>query len=224
VLCVAACASVDLAPVQIRATPGTASGRGLKRIVALPATCGTMQEPWPNVPNTPPRDEDKTKPNANYHYDHATALCSVESLAGVDQIVRSSLDFHGYEVIDAEGLNAISATRHEVVDRNETIVRVRHETGGRMIETRGALFEDATPREQAAILRELHADAVLVTRVWYGTGSGIGNRHDLIVQIRLATTPDRTLVWARRCVQEVGLIGDAIGLERATRCAAEGKP
>ena len=224
-LALVACVSADLTPMQLHANRGPAGEREIHRIVALPATCGSLQEPYPGDARFDrPPNGDKTHTNANYAYDHPTAMCSEDSLVGVDQIVRSSLDFHGYDVIDADKLNAITATRTEVVERNATIQRQRNAPGRRMIEIRGSMFEDATPREQAEILRDLKADAMLVTRVWYGPGNGTGNRHTLVVQVRLAMIPDRALVWARRCDAEIGVLGDAVGVERATRCAVEGKP
>jgi len=194
VIACGACASVELAPPQLHRVDGPAAGRRVHRIVALPATCGSLQVMGPKTA------------------DRAAAFCDPATLVGVDQAIRSALDFAGYVVIDAERLNAITATRQEVVVRRETI----------RSETHGALFEDATPREQAGILRELDADALLTARVWFGTAMGTSDRHQVVAQVVVTAASDRELVWARRCEVEIAVFGDGAAVERTARCAATG--
>jgi hypothetical protein len=208
-LAVAGCASVELAPMRDEVRSGPAKSRALHRVVALPATCGSMQETF-NMQRT-------SSGNARQAYmqDSVIATCQAQALTAVDQVIRSNLEFAGYDVIDVDKLNAVTATRHEVIARHGELTTDT-------IETRGSLFEDATPREQRAILNELGADGVLVTRVWFGAGAGAGNRHDVTVQTRLAATTDRELAWAHRCKLEIAVVGDAVALDQVARCAIAG--
>jgi hypothetical protein len=209
---VTGCLSAELAPIATQSRTGPASARTLHRIVALPATCGSLQilmAPLPGSTNSPAQQ--------TYANDRATATCGRDGLAGIDQVVRSELDFAGYQIIDAERLNAVTASRHEIAARTNAMTH-------HSVATEGARFEDATPREQADILRELGADGVLATRVWFGNSVGTGGRHDVAVQVRLAASADRALAWARRCDVEVGVVGDAPAAARAARCAAGGRP
>jgi hypothetical protein len=146
------------------------------------------------------------------------AICEPAMLDGIAQHVRARLDFIGYRVIDAERVNAVTATRHEVSER-----RNASETE-RGVAT-GAGFEDATPREQLGLLRELGADAVLTTRVWVGAGLATSSRNNVIVQLRLTSAQDHQLIWSRRCeLQSGGLTTDTVAIDRTARCAAQEIP
>ena len=214
-LAIPACASEELALPELHVHLGPARARVLHRVVALPASCGSTVLEAPAGAPPPTATPAPVTGSAAMAADVAAALCSPDALLGVDQAVRSALDFAGYEVVDAEQLNAVTASRHEIVERHALQER-------RTIETRGALFEDATPREQAQILAELGADALLSTRVWFGTGVGAANRHHVTVQVALTASSDDALVWARRCSLEIAVLGDAAAVERAARCAARG--
>jgi hypothetical protein len=213
-LALAGCASVELAPMRDDVRTGPARSRTLHRVVALPATCGSLQSTFDNMP--PPAVAGPGQ--QAYTHDNEIALCQPQALTAIDQLIRSQLDFAGYDVIDAEKLNMITATRHEVIVRRGQITSGTSDT----IDTRGSLFEDATPHEQREILVELGADGVLATRVWFGTGMGTGNRHDVTVQVQLAATVDRELAWAHRCKLEIAVVGDAVALDRVARCAITG--
>lgn len=194
----------ELAPPQRRVKVGPAAARPVKRVVVIPATCGSLQlvaVPQPEGPAT-----------------WAPAPCPEAALAGVDQVVRSSLDFAGLAVIDSERVNAVTASRHEVVRGGQG---QEHE---RTIDTVGVTFEDVTPPEQAAILRELGADAVVNTRIWFGAGIGASDLTRLTVQVRMVAAVDRALVWARRCELEIALTGAPAAMTRAARCAIEATP
>ena len=198
-----ACAtsSSELAAPRVLVRSGPAATRPIHRVVALPATCGSLQlERMDHLGGEPTFE---------------VAECSPAALAGIDQAIRAAIDFAGLEVIDAERVNAVTATRQDVERRHALVASTT-------TETHGALFEDATPFEQAEILHELHADGVLNTRIWIGAGVGMSSRRTVAVQIRIVGATDHALAWARRCELEVGLVTDPVAIERAARCAAEG--
>jgi hypothetical protein len=196
-----ACTSAQLAPPVLRTRKGPGDPRAVKRVVALPATCGALslervETADPHAPLFLPRK------------------CPEQALKGVDQAIRSALDFQGLVVIDSERVNAVSATRHEVEVRRGYSATVR-------TEQQASMFEDATPLEQVEILRELRADGLLNTRIFIGAGMGLSARRTVTVQVRLRTV-DGALVWARRCDVEVGLTMDQAAIEQAAKCAIEG--
>jgi hypothetical protein len=196
-----ACGSAQLAPALTRAQQGPAAARTVRRVVALGATCGSL---------TLHLIERAAAPTTLEVRD-----CEPTALTATDQTIRSALDFAGYQVIDAEQVNAITARRHEVERRRDLLTT-------RSTRTEGETFPDATPVEQAEILRDLRADGVVTTRVWIGAGVGLSERRTVSVQMRLTAAPDRALVWARRCELEVGVERDPAAMQRAARCAAEG--
>jgi hypothetical protein len=203
IVAAAGCGSARLAPASARAQRGPAADRPVQRVVALGATCGSLQlhDVNPGDSSAPLEIEE----------------CQPTALVAADQTIRSALDFAGYHVIDAEQVNAVTARLHEVEVRRGLL-------GTRTARTDGVTFSDATPAEQAGILKELHADGVLTTRVWIGAGVGVSSRRTVAVQVRLATSADRTLVWARRCEIEVGVEQDPSAMQRAAQCAvAEAK-
>lgn len=201
----AACSSVELAAPRVRDRIGPAADRPVKRVVALPSTCGTLEpKVLPSADNTRPATV-------------IPAECSAPALSGIDQIIRTELDFGGFEMIDGERVNVVTGTRHEVEKREAA-------WGARKTTQVGASFEDATPVEQADILRELGADGILTTRIWVGAGVGAGGRRGVSVLLRMASASDRALVWAHRCDIEVGglMDTDQLAIERAVRCAVKG--
>lgn len=203
---IAACGSVELTPPRLVYRNGAAARRPLRRVVALPATCGVLLSEAVALardPRFPPR----RCPNR-------------ERLQGIDQGIRASLDFQGFQVIDAERVNVVTASRREIEERRKYGA---HETSTSTTETHGALFEDATPDEQAEILKDLSAEALLSTRVLIGSELGLSARRTVTVQVRLRAALDGALVWARRCEVEVSaLTTDEAAIERAAKCAIEG--
>jgi hypothetical protein len=210
----AGCSSVELMPPMIRMRTGPANARPLKRVVAVPATCGSLG--MESVQFGKP--ELGMKPRE----------CDRIAVEGADQVIRVGLSFRGLDVIDSENVNARTAERHETrttqadIDPQTGVAR-RRETSIES-ETVGARFEDATPIEQAQILADLRADAVLSARIWISSSPGISMRRTVIAQVQLLATSDRALVWSRRCEVEVGglMTTDAVAVEQAARCAIAG--
>lgn len=197
-LLIMGCASAELAPPVYTALRGPAAERKVKRLVALPATCGTLST---------------VTVKSGEGYAAIPAECPTQSLPAVNQMIRSQLDFLGFQVIDSDKVNAVTASRHEVEVRNKYQTTTS-------TETHGSLFDDATPAEQADILRELGADALLSTRVFVGPGSGFSRRRTVVVQVRLRTASDGTMIWAHRCEVEIaGVAFDIDGIQEAARCA-----
>lgn len=205
-----ACISVELTPSIVRDRAGPAFAHPVRRIVALPSTCGTLSSVAmatgdPSISIYVPREK-----------------CAAPALFAVDQLLRSNLELGGFNVIDSERVNAVTSARHEVQERRQYGSGVV--TGTDTVERRGARFEDATPNEQRELLAELGAQGVLTTRISIGASVGAGQRRTVTVQLQLLEMPDRTLVWARRCEKEIGglLDTDEIAMEGAARCASEG--
>jgi hypothetical protein len=219
---IGACSSVELAGPVIRARSGPAAERPIRRIVAVPATCGALTELRVGTDA------------AGQGIWSQRSTCPKPTLLAVDQAIRSTLELGGFSVIDSERVNAVTATRHELQERSLqraaaavdglTVTATHDDSTTTTTETRGARFEDATPREQLEMLTELGAQGLLSTRVTIGAGLGIGQRRLVTVQLQLLEMPERVLVWARRCELEVGGIftTDERAMERAARCAVEG--
>lgn len=215
-IALAACASSDLDPLIARTIVGPAAGRPLHTIVALSPTCGTFGV--------------SVTPGGSGGTEVRDAECKPELLGGIAEHVRSRFDFLGYKVIDAERVNAVTATRHEVIDRREAETRFRkayeNSSESSRTEVVGATFDDATPVEQAQILHELGADALLTTRIWVGAAIGTSSHRNVVVQLRLTSAADRRMIWARRCELQVGglLVTDTIAIENAAHCADQELP
>ena len=205
VLLAPACASSELVKPLIRARMGPAAERPLHRVVALSASCGALSTIRIENPQDPSHPTFETR-----------ELCPQSAMTAIDTIVRSTLEFGGFQIIDAEQVNAITATRHEVLERGAFYAT-------RTAETKGARFEDATPFEQAAILKQLGAEGILTTRLWIGAPTGFGERRTVAAQIRLMAIGDGSMAWVRRCEIEVGgWTFDELAMERAARCAIQG--
>lgn len=220
-----ACSSVELAAPIIRERVGPAAQRPVRRVVALPASCGALTlVPIPDPAGGPSRWEQRV-------------ACSAQALTAVEQAVRARLELGGFTIIDSERVNAVTASRREIIERRQysatstiqnqaqaqTLPQAQTQTETQT-ETTGARFDDATPLEQREMLAELGAQGVLTTRVTIGAQTGFSGRRVATVQIQLLDVPDRELVLARRCELEVGglLMSDEVAMERAASCAAEG--
>lgn len=201
-----ACPGAELAPPVLRVRAGPAAERVVRRVVALPGSCGTLTDI-----RVPTGD-----PETPYVWERRVA-CPANTMTAIDNAIRSSLEFGGFDIIDADKVNAVTATRREIEERRGFLHRTT-------TETEGATFLDATPFEQLEILRELAADGVLTTRVSVGAGVGAGQRRTVVVQLRLVAAADGALAWSRRCELEVGglFTTDELAMERAARCAIEG--
>lgn len=218
------CASVELAAPIVRSRRGPAADAPVRRVVAVPATCGALTMTVMG-----------TDANGNRTFGQREG-CPPSTLLAIDQLIRSNLELGGYSVIDLERVNALTATRHEVQERTllRSAARTTEDTAAASgpgrdtttteTETRGARFEDATPLEQRELLAELGAQGLLTTRVTVGAEVGVGLRRIVMVQLQLLDMPERRLVWAQRCELEIGGIfaTDDLAMVRAARCASEG--
>lgn len=224
VLALSACASSELLPPRLYERAGPASAHSIRRVVALPATCGTF-----DLTPTPATAEEEARLGARTVLRHL-GTCAAHATAGVDQALRASLEFGGFSVIDSEKVNALTATRQEIIQRTshrqqqQQLPADTSQSESRSVEVIGARFADATPREQEAIIAELGATGLVQARIAIGAGVGIGTRRTAIVQVRLLEMPSRQLAWARRCEVEVGglMERDEVAMERGIRCAIEG--
>ena len=216
-IALAACSSVTLAPNRIRVHRGPAFGQVVRRVVALPATCGTLGEHWtaPGSLEAPPAAVDPATPPP-------VASCPADRLGGIDSRIRALLEFQGQNVIDSETLNARTRTRRELEVRNRGTGMP--ERIDREVDLDGARFADATLTMQREILAEIGADAVLNTRILIGAAEGLSGRRLVEVQIRLMAVPSGQLVWARRCEVEAGglLTSDMEAADTGASCAIGG--
>ena len=73
---------------------------------------------------------------------------------------------------------------------------------------------------QRELLTEVRADGVVTTRIKLGAESGPSARRSVEAQVTI-TTPDRQLVWAKRCSVEIGglLASDLTAVGDALKCA-----
>ncbi|MEO8703885.1 MAG: hypothetical protein ABI867_27800 [Kofleriaceae bacterium] len=200
----AGCSSAELAPPVLRARSGPAIDRAVHRVLAVPASCGTLSLVRVDTAD-PDRPTFQTR-----------AACPPDALHAIDIAVRSSLEFGGFQIIDSEQLNAVTASRLQIERTTDG--------GPSSVETHtdGARFEDATPFQQTAILADLRAEGLLTIRISVGAPVGFSQRRTVAVQAQLLAL-DRALVWARRCELEVsGFTTDEVAMERAARCATEG--
>jgi hypothetical protein len=236
IVALAACSSVELKPAVVRSNAGPASTRSIQRVVALPATCGTLA--METLPASSP-SEAVVVPK----------MCDQEAVASADRSIRLALASRGYEVIDSHDITLVP--REVIEEPHDTTFVPRdaeapdnaplvprdaeegHDTpfvprdageapDDDVVES-VARFEHAPPNEQAAILIDLRADAVLSTRIWIGSSIGMSGRHEVIAQVQLLGVPDRALVWARRCELEVGsaFATESDDIERVARCVME---
>lgn len=220
----AACASSEHLPPRLSARSGPAGSHVIRRVVALPATCGTF-----DLTPRPATAEEQARLGFSTVLQHL-GTCAAHATAGVDQALRASLEFGGFSVIDSEKVNALTATRQEIIQRSshreqqQGLPAATSQSEGRSVEVIGARFSDATPREQEAIIAELGATGLVQARIAIGAGVGAGARRTAIVQVRLLEMPSRQLAWARRCEIEVGglMERDEVAMERGIRCAIEG--
>jgi len=205
-----ACSSVELLPDRVRVRNGPAAGLATHKVVALPASCGSLA-------GVAAAAETSGLP--------APAECAPPDIEGVDGSVRAALEFQGFQVIDSEQLNATSRERIEKIETSRSVSQGQRspEMWSREVERKGATFAEAPPSLQRSILQELGADGLLSTRIWIGAETGLSARRAVEVQVRLLHVPSGKLVWARRCTLEVGgLMTDAMAMERAARCATRG--
>ena len=209
------CTSAELAPAVVQTRTGPPGQKPIRRVVALRATCGALTTVRVKVLS----QRDDSVPAV----DRSSAIeCRELYIDGVDAIVRSLLDFLGYEIIDSELVNATTLARMEIETR-EWSKRSwgTSETTTRETELVGSRFIDAPPAIQDEILAQLKADGVLTTRIRVGAGIGSSSRRDIEVQVRMLHMPGGELAWASRCRVEAGLETNEEPIMKAARCATE---
>ncbi len=192
--CLGACSSAALRkPIQ-QLRQGPASNVVIRRVVAVPSTCGsflTVRDP--NGVTSLPR-------------------CKTLQLETVDALLRVEFDFRGFDVVNAAKVNATTFSRLQIINQYS-------KSSKESVTTRsGSTFADVTPAMQDRVIEDLDADGLLLSRIWLGAGIGISLRHEVMVQIALIDTKSDELVWARRCSIETIHLDEKAILD-ATRCA-----
>jgi hypothetical protein len=207
----AGCASVDLAPPRSELRHGVSAMPN--RVIALPLRCGALGGWYASQ-------------------DAVGSACSNAAVAAAAQALRSELELRGLSIVDTERLAAETRARTEtrelrelevdIVDESGTTVPLTREvTGEDRIVIRGALFEDATPAEQAALAGAVGAEAILTSRAFVGTVPGIQTARSVAVLVRLDRVSDGKMIRSARCDVEIGIgRSDASGALEALRCAA----
>lgn len=196
------CSSAELPQPVLSVKNGPAAERPIRYVLALPASCAAVAVD--NRVADPDRQVERPYPR-----------CPKEGLAAIDQAIRGTLDFQGYQVIDAEQVNRVTADRREIQRRRDVRMTMKR------TELSRSLFADATPSEQREILRALGADGVLETRIYLGATIGVSGRRAVSVQVRLRATEDDEMVWVRRCDLEAFVLNEKVSIERGARCATE---
>lgn len=172
--------------------------------------------------------------------------CPREYVATVDAIVRSTMDFAGYQLVSPDTLRTETRDRHETHVREETTEesharyknekpldfddtstvdsKTRTTKTTSVIELDGSGFSDLTVPERRAVLAEAGADAVLTTRVVVGAEVGNWNPDQRVeVMVKLSVDGGETMAWASRCSASSNEFSTVTGaLENATRCAIHG--
>ena len=207
----AGCSSVELEPTTVKFRRG--SGSSVRRVVAVRATCGSLSG-FSREALARSMAQSQEEKQATAHLSDAVA-CTEKQLDGVDQLVRSALEFRGYSIVDSERVNAITA------ERVETITRDGGEESRREAVISGALFADAPPSLQDRILDELNAEGLLNARIFVGAPIARSPRRNVDVQVRLIDVESGELVWASRCRVNAGWDVDEVAIMQAARCAVE---
>lgn len=193
-------ASSRLSAPRLTVRAGPAHEQLLRRIVALPATCGMLTA----LQNEHGHLRDNKVTNA--------LACTRRLIASVDALVRSYLEFDGLDVIDSETVNAMAFTRLERLFTENGVTEVASNV-------RGARFADASPRAQDEILAELQVDGLVDTTIWVGAGVGLSARRGVEVQVRVLHVPTGDFMWMRRCWLEAGFESNRVLALEAARCA-----
>lgn len=209
----AACSSVELEPTTVKFRRGPVGASSVRRVVAVRATCGCLSGFGREALDRSMSRSIEEK-QATAHLSDAVG-CTDKQIEGVDQLVRSALEFRGYSIVDSERVNAITA------ERTETIIRAGGAETRREAVIRGALFADAPPSLQDRILDELDAEGLLNARIFVGAPVARSPRRNVDVQVRLIDVDSGDLVWASRCRVNTAWEVDEVAIMQAARCAVE---
>ena len=204
-------------PLKPQVRVGPANGANPNRVLALPATCGSVE-----------------------------FTCPPSYISTVNSIVRSSMDFAGYALVESEQLRRDTRDREEthetevVTHSSQSTAEVertldfddkssrsessRTERRRSVVQLDGSNFEDLSVVERQEVLAQVGADGVLVARIVVGAQQSewIPNQH-IEVMVKLSVDSGRTMVWAARCMassNDFSTVESA--LENATRCAVYG--
>lgn len=196
---------------------GPANGARPSRVLALSASCGSVE-----------------------------LSCPHRYIETVDGIVRSSLDFAGYAVVQPDQLRAETRQRHEVHEREREsrqssgtvhtertlgFDRTTTSAGQSVVEREkstivldGPGFDDLTVSDRRAVLSDAGADAVLAVRVVIGAQHGVWSPdQEVEVMVKLGMDEGRQMAVAARCVASSNNFATVeAALEHATRCAVSG--
>lgn len=188
-----------------------------KKVLALSATCGSME-----------------------------LKCPQSYITTVDGIVQSSMEFAGYALIDADTLRKDSGTRREEHhsevtthdsssnhDDSRGLLVGGRESSGRESRTEihrstvwleGAKFQDLSVTDQQVVLKRARVDGVLVARIVIGAQtSDWGPDQTVEVMVKLGVEDGFTMAWAARCsANSAQFTTVSAALEHATKCAVFG--
>jgi len=213
----AACAHEKPVVLVPDVQPGPASGTPAGRVLALRASCGSVEY-----------------------------RCPQEFGQTVDSIVRGGLEFAGYAVVDDDSLRNQTRSRHEEhvvtsaedTSRSSTVDRVgpvpigsRATTAARSGQGRtdtivldGASFDDLSVEERHQVLAKSGADSVVSVRIVVGGQAGVWvPNQNVEVMVKLGARQGDAMAWASRCTassNEFSTVTSA--LEQAARCAIHG--
>ena len=172
--------------------------------------------------------------------------CPREYIDTVDGIVRSSMEFAGYTLIQTDQLKAETRKRYEeheaetassdtstsskvertldFDDRYTTTSHSESQVERSKVILDGSLFEDLSVTERKAVLAEAGADGVLVVRIVMGAQTGVWTPNQNVeVTVKLAVDSGDTMAWAARCSASSNDFSTAAAaLENAARCTMVG--
>lgn len=208
-------------PVTPAMTPQVRHGPGVHvnphKVLALSATCGSVE-----------------------------FSCPRSYIDTVDSIVRSTMDFAGYNLVLPDQLLNKTIERQEnhtntvVTDssRTTTVERRAHafdrsveqthqgqtQTTRSEVSLSGSRFQDLSVAERNDVLRRAGADSVLAVRIVVGAQNGVWTPDQSTeVMVKLSVDNGNTLAWASRCHASSNRFSTVnAALEYAARCAIHG--
>ncbi len=171
--------------------------------------------------------------------------CPDQYKGTVDNIVRASMDFVGYNLIPEQQVRPETTKRHETHNKstksvstasNETTdgtleferTRVRSTTRNEAQSTstivlEGSRFEDLSVLDREEVLSQVGADAVLTVRIILGANYGSWSTKQIAEVMVKLSGPDGGMLWASRCAASSENYATlTAALEAATRCAVYG--
>ena len=213
----AACGSGTQVQLRPQVQLGPASHEQANKVLALSATCGSVE-----------------------------FECPEEYVAVVDGIVRSTMDFAGYTLVEPRTLRAETRDRQEThekevvesesasttkVDRTldfDDNIDSRHSS--RTTRTHsvtvlsGSNFEDLDVATRKQVLADAGADSVLTVRIVVGAEVGVwAPNQNVEVMVKLGVEGGDSMAWASRCIASSNDFSTVnAALENAARCAVYG--